>query len=62
MKGLIQAVAALASKNIVHRDIKAENLIFDNLFCIKVADFGIFLFRILRLFKNNKRKNKLRAT
>ncbi|KAI6242840.1 hypothetical protein M3Y99_00192400 [Aphelenchoides fujianensis] len=37
---VVSAVAHLHSKNLVHRDIKAENVIFASVGWVKLADFG----------------------
>ncbi|XP_058184727.1 LEAF RUST 10 DISEASE-RESISTANCE LOCUS RECEPTOR-LIKE PROTEIN KINASE-like 1.1 isoform X2 [Rhododendron vialii] len=42
------ALAFLHASEIVHRDVKTNNILLDNNFCVKVADFGLS-----RLFPND---------
>jgi serine/threonine kinase 4 len=49
MRQVIEGLIYLHSKNIVHRDIKASNLLYQN-GVVKIADFGVSIF--------NKEKNK----
>lgn len=44
MKQIISALYYLQSKNIVHRDIKPQNILLEsqeNSFLIKIIDFGL---------------------
>jgi serine/threonine protein kinase len=40
-KQLIEGIQYIHRKNVVHRDIKLENILIDNLGKIKICDFGI---------------------
>ena len=38
---LIQAIGAIHTADVCHRDLKLENIVLDSTFGIKVIDFGI---------------------
>ncbi|XP_059809386.1 phosphorylase b kinase gamma catalytic chain, liver/testis isoform-like isoform X1 [Hypanus sabinus] len=44
MQELLQAVEYLHSRNVVHRDVKAENILLDEGFHIRLSDFGFSCF------------------
>ena len=53
-KQVLNALVYLESQSIMHRDIKPDNLLFDQNFQIKIADFGI---SALCADKNNNNNN-----
>ena len=38
---IARGMAYIHSQGVVHRDVKPENIIFDEEFCAKIVDFGI---------------------
>lgn len=40
-KQLIDGLQSIHSKNIVHRDIKLDNILLDNIGNLKIGDFGV---------------------
>jgi serine/threonine protein kinase len=40
-KAIVKGVAYLHQRNIAHRDLKLENILIDNNFNVKIADFGM---------------------
>lgn len=40
-KQIIHGIAYIHSQNIIHRDLKLENILIDNEGIIKIADFGV---------------------
>jgi serine/threonine protein kinase len=41
MYELMKGIGYIHSRNVVHRDIKLENILLDNEGVVKLADFGI---------------------
>ncbi|KAH9386763.1 negative regulator of the PHO system [Nematocida major] len=41
IKQLVEGVAYLHSKQVVHRDLKPQNILVDAAGCLKIADFGL---------------------
>ena len=41
IKGILEALVAMHNKNIVHRDLKLDNIMITDDYKLKLADFGI---------------------
>ncbi|KAM3141059.1 hypothetical protein pb186bvf_006860 [Paramecium bursaria] len=56
-KQLIEGIKYLHSKNIAHRDLKPDNLLFDEEFQLKIADFGFSA--LMNKYQDQKLKSGL---
>ena len=49
---MIDVLSYMQSKNVVHRDLKLENILVDENINLKVADFGIATYKKINRLKS----------
>jgi len=59
---IILALEKLHSNNVIHRDLKPDNILFDEIFHVKLADFGeAKIVEKMNMVKMNEIREKLYA-
>ena len=61
MSQLINALGYMHHKNVVHRDIKLENVLLSNLGTVKVCDFGVSVIMDRNMLKYDNKSGRMRG-
>ena len=61
MSQLINALGYMHHKNVVHRDIKLENVLLSNLGTVKVCDFGVSVIMDRNMLKYDNKSGRIRG-